>query len=207
MIGAPEVVELALAEAKRLGGADETTVLVKDRSTAALRWAGNSMTTNGDTVSRDTTVISIVRRGDAAHVGSVQSSEVDPASIAGLVAASQQAANAAPEARDTAPALTGAGDSADWEAPVPTTGCDVFADVARGLAVAFRGSDRLYGFARHELETVFLASSTGLRRRYTQPTGSVELNAKRAAASAWAGVSTPDFVGVPLDSMLADLDT
>ena len=207
MIGAPEVVELALAEAKRLGGADETTVLVKDRSTAALRWAGNSMTTNGDTVSRDTTVISIVRRGDAAHVGSVQSSEVDPASIAGLVAASQQAANAAPEARDTAPALTGAGDSADWEAPVPTTGCDVFADVARGLAVAFRGSDRLYGFARHELETVFLASSTGLRRRYTQPTGSVELNAKRAAASAWAGVSTPDFVGVPIDSMLADLDT
>jgi predicted Zn-dependent protease len=207
MIGAPEVVELALAEAARLGGADETTVIVTDRSTASLRWAGNSMTTNGETLSRDTTVISIVRRGSEAYVGSVKSSEVDPTSIAGLVAASQRAANSAPEARDTAPVLTGAARSADWEAPVAVTGCDVFADVARNLAPRFRGSDRLYGFARHELETTFLATSTGLRRRYTQPTGSVEINAKRADASAWAGVSTPDFIGVPIDSMLDDLDT
>ena len=33
----------------------------------------------------------------------------------------------------------------------------------------------------------FLATSTGIRRRYTQPTGSVEINAKRGGASAWAG--------------------
>jgi predicted Zn-dependent protease len=206
MIGAPEVVELALAEAARLGGADETIVLVTDRSTASLRWAGNSMTTNGESVSRDTTVISIVRRGDAAFVGSVKSSEVDPASIGALVPASQQAANAAPEARDGAPALSGAGLPADWEAPVAATSCDVFAGVAKGLAYRFKGTDRLYGYARHELETTFLATSTGVRRRYTQPTGSVEVNAKRADASAWAGVSTADFVDVPIDSMLDDLD-
>ena len=109
MISAPEVVGVVLAEAARLSGADETIVLVTDRSTASLRWAGNSMTTNGESVSRDTRVISIVRRGDAAFVGSVKSSEVDPASIGALVSASQQAANAAPEARDGAPALTGSG--------------------------------------------------------------------------------------------------
>jgi predicted Zn-dependent protease len=206
MIGAPEVVELALAEAARLGGADETIVLVTDRSTASLRWAGNSMTTNGESVSRDTTVISIVRRGDAAFVGSVKSSEVDPASIGELVAASQQAANTAPEARDGAPALSGAGLPADWGAPVAATSCDVFGGVAKGLAYRFKGTDRLYGYARHELETTFLATSTGVRRRYTQPTGSVEVNAKRADASAWAGVSTADFVDVPIDSMLDDLD-
>jgi predicted Zn-dependent protease len=206
MIAPGEAVGIALAEAAVLSGVDETIVLVSDKSTASLRWAGNSMTTNGETLSRDTTVISIVRRGDEAHVGSMTSSEVDPTSIAGLVAASQRVANAAPEARDTAPALSGAGLPADWDAPVPVTGCDVFADVARSLASRFRGSDRLYGFARHELETTLLATSTGLRRRYTQPTGSVEINAKRAAASAWAGVSTPDFIGVPTDSMLDDLD-
>jgi predicted Zn-dependent protease len=207
MIPATEVVGIALAQAAVMSGADETIVLVTDKSTAALRWAGNSMTTNGETLSRDTTVISIVRRGDEAYVGSMTSSAVDPQSISNLVSASQRAAKAAPEARDTAPALMGSGNPADWDSPVPVTGCDVFADVATSLASRFRGSDRLYGFARHELETTFLATSTGVRRRYTQPTGSVEINAKRAEASAWAGVSTPDFVGVPTDSMLDDLDT
>ncbi len=207
MISAPQVVEIALAEAARLGGADETIVLVTDRAAASLRWAGNSMTTNGESFSRDTTVISIVRQGEKAFVGSVKSSEVDPASIGGLVAASQATARSAPEARDSAPALAGTDTPADWDAPIPVTGADVFADVAKSLATGFRGTDRLYGFARHELDTTFVATSSGLRRRFTQPTGSVEINAKRDGASAWAGVSTPDFVSVPTDSMLDDLST
>jgi predicted Zn-dependent protease len=205
MIGAPRVVELALAEAKRRGGADETIVLVTDRSTASLRWAGNSMTTNGESLGRDTTVISIVRRGDAAFVGSVKSSEVDPNAVAPLVAASQAAAAAAPEARDAAPALAATPAPGDWHDPVPTTGATVFGGVAQSLTRGFRGADTLYGFARHELETTFVATSNGLRRRHTQPTGTVEINAKRSGGSAWAGVSTPDFVDVPTDSMLDDL--
>jgi predicted Zn-dependent protease len=207
MINATQVVELVLAEAARLGGADETMVLVTDRAAASLRWAGNSMTTNGESFSRDTTVISIVRSGKKAFVGSVVSSEVDPASIPGLVAASQQTARSAPEARDSAPPLGGAGTPTDWDAPIPTTGADVFADVARSLANGFRGADRLYGYARHELETTFVGTSNGLRRRFTQPTGSVEINAKRDGASAWAGVTTHDFVSVPTDSMLDELST
>jgi predicted Zn-dependent protease len=63
----------------------------------------------------------------------------------------------------------------------------------------------LYGFAHHSVSTTFLASSTGLRRRYTQPTGAVEINGKRGDASAWTGIGTPDFVGVPTDSMLEEL--
>src|ERR1700730_4745536 len=98
MIGAQQVVETALAEAARLGKADETIVLVTDRADASLRWAGNSMTTNGESVSRHATVISIVRQGDTAHVGSMRSSDVDPAVIADVVAASQQAALSAPPA-------------------------------------------------------------------------------------------------------------
>ena len=50
MIGAQKVVDLALTEARTLGKADETIVLVTDRADAALRWAGNSMTTNGELV-------------------------------------------------------------------------------------------------------------------------------------------------------------
>ncbi|MDV3127963.1 metallopeptidase TldD-related protein [Mycobacterium sp. 21AC1] len=202
MIGAQQVVDIALDAA---GPGSETTVLVTDRADASLRWAGDSMTTNGETVSRTTTVISIVRHGDKAHVGSVRSSEVDAAVIPELVAAAQRAALGAPEARDAAPPLPPTGAPADWDAPVPGTGAQVFSGIADDLAKGFRGSDQLYGYARHVLETTFVATSGGLRRRYTQPTGSVEVNAKRDEASAWVGVSTPDFRDVQVDSLLDDL--
>lgn len=208
MISAQQVIDSALAEARRLGKVDETVVLVTDRSDAALRWAGNSMTTNGESTSRHTTVISIVRQGDKAHVGSVRSAEVDPSTIADLVAASQQAALSAPEARDSAPSLPGAGAPEDWDAPVPATNSEVFTGLAGSLAGrGFPGPDQLYGYARHVLETTFVATSNGLLRRFTQPTGSVEINAKRDNASAWVGVGTPDFVDVPSDSMLEQLST
>ncbi|MFZ2526552.1 MAG: TldD/PmbA family protein, partial [Rhodococcus sp. (in: high G+C Gram-positive bacteria)] len=72
MIEAQELVERAL----RVSTADETIVLVTDVSEAALRWAGNSMTTNGVARSRSWTVLAI-QRGPAARVGIVTSSSVD----------------------------------------------------------------------------------------------------------------------------------
>ena len=205
MIGAQQVVDMALDAAARLGGADETIVLVGDRVATALRWANNSMTTNGVSTARNTTVISIVRQGDTARVGTLTSAEVDPSAIEGLVAASQAAAASAPEARDAAPLLSGNTAPPDWDAPIPGTGPEVFADITGPLARGFRGTDQLYGFAQHALETKFLATSSGLRRRYTQPDGSVEINAKRGGASAWVGVGSPDFAGVPTDSLLEQL--
>lgn len=206
MISPQQAVDAVLAAAAQRGGADETMVLVTDRADTALRWAGNSMTTNGDTTSRRITVISIVRKGDRGHVGSVSSSEVDPAAIAPLVAASQEAAAAAPEARDSVAALPADVEPGDWDDPAPGTGAEVFASVAATLTRGFAGPDRLYGYARHIVETTFLATSTGVRRRYTQPTGSVEINAKRGAASAWAGLGTPDFIDVGTDALLEELD-
>ncbi|MGB2919878.1 MAG: metallopeptidase TldD-related protein [Mycobacterium sp.] len=207
MITAQQVVDIALAEARRLGRADETIVLVTDRIDASLRWANNTMTTNGESTNRTTTIISVVRQGNDARVGSVRSSSVNPSVITDLVAASQQAAATAPHARDAAPALPAADAPPDWDAPVPGTGAEVFGDVAGALARGFRGSDTLFGYARHIVETTFVATSNGLRRRFTEPTGSVEINAKRSGASAWVGVGTPDFEAVPTDSMLDQLAT
>ena len=207
MITAQHVVNSVLQEAAKLGRADETMVLVTDRVQATLRWAGNSMTTNGVSVSRTVTVISIVRQGETAFVGTVVSAEVDPRVIPDLVAASQEAARSAPEAADAAPLLADTALPVDWDAPVAGTGPEVFADVAGSLSRGFAGTDRLYGYAHHSVSTAFLASSTGLRRRYTQPAGAVEINAKRGDASAWAGIGTPDFVNVPTDLLLEQLST
>ncbi|BCI87114.1 hypothetical protein NIIDMKKI_23200 [Mycobacterium kansasii] len=97
MITAQHVVNIVLTEAAQRGRADETMVLVVDRTEATLRWAGNSMTTNGLSTSRSVTVISIVRQGDNAFVGAVETGEVDPSVLPGLVAASQDAARSAPK--------------------------------------------------------------------------------------------------------------
>ena len=179
-------------------------VLVTDRMEATLRWAGNSMTTNGVAVSRNTTVISVVRQGESAFIGTVVSAEVDQSLIPGLVAASQQAARSAPEAGDAAPLLADTAEPAHWDAPVSVRSRGL-ARIAGPLSRGFRGKDRLYGYAHHSVSTTFLASSTGLRRRYTQPEGAVEINGKRGDASAWAGVGTPDFTNVPIDSLLEEL--
>ena len=79
----------------------------------------------------------------------------------------------------------------------------MFASLATDLAVGFDGADRLCGFAHHEVDTLWLGSSSGLRRRFVQRTGSVEINGKRRTgsagnteASAWAGAGTRDFTDV-----------
>ena len=205
MIPAQEVVELGLRAAAESGRCDETIVIVSDRAEASLRWAGNSMTTNGVATSRTTTIVSVVRRGDSAHLGTRRSSAVDEGAVAALVFAAEDAAHGAPEARDNAPLLTGTREPADWGDPVPGTGAGVFAELARALSNGFGRSYRLYGFAHHVVETTLVATSTGVRRRFTQPTGSVEINAKRGGASAWVGISTPWFAAVPIDAMLTEL--
>jgi predicted Zn-dependent protease len=207
MITPQHVVEIVLAEAAKAGRADETMVLVTDKVEATLRWANNTMTTNGVSVNRSVAVISVVRQGESAFVGTVVSGEADPSVLPGLVVSSQDAARSAPEAGDAAPLLADTGEPADWDAPVPGTGVGVFTGIAGPLSKGFRGADRLYGYAHHSLSTTLLASSTGLRRRYTQPSGAIEVNAKRGDASAWAGVGTSDFIDVPIDSLLEDLTT
>jgi predicted Zn-dependent protease len=87
----------------------------------------------------------------------------------------------------------------------------VFAQFAPALGAAFRAAAEndqlLYGFAEHVLTCYYLASSTGLRRRFDQPTGRLELNGKSAdeSGSAWVGCQTQDFTDVDVPALTADL--
>ncbi|MGW0182456.1 metallopeptidase TldD-related protein [Nocardia sp. NPDC003345] len=208
MLPAGEVVDRVLA----LSRADEAIVIVTDDYDASLRWAGNSMTTNGQSVSRRWSVLSVYREGPrTARVGSVASTSVDPADIEAVVRASEAAATAAEPARDAMPLLDAdtAPPAADWADAPATTGIEVFHGLAADLSAGFDGTDRLYGFAHHQVQTTWLGTSTGVRRRYTQPTGSVEINGKRGAgdglASAWVGAGTTDFADVDIPAMLSEL--
>ncbi|RVW04360.1 metallopeptidase TldD-related protein [Rhodococcus xishaensis] len=205
MITAQELVEEALARST----ADETMVLVTDVGEASLRWAGNSMTTNGVSASRSWTVISIVRDGGTARVGAVTSSTVDAESVAAVVQASETAARSAQPAEDAMDLLTGdltgEADEGTWSDGPATTDVGIFEALVPGLAEGFDGTDRLYGFAHHQLHSTWLATSKGIRRAFSQPTGSIEINGKRGDASAWVGAASPDFTDVSVPVLLADL--
>lgn len=205
MIAAQELVERALA----LSTVDEAMVLVTDAGEASLRWAGNSMTTNGVSTSRSWTVLSVVRSAEgSARVGAVTSSTVDADAIADVVRASEAAARSAQPAEDAMDLPTGDGvGGGGWADGPATTGVEVFEGLVPGLADGFAGADRLYGFAHHQVHSTWLGTSTGVRRRFTQPTGSIEINGKRGDASAWVGSASLDFTDVSVPHLLADLGT
>ncbi|MDV8023196.1 metallopeptidase TldD-related protein [Rhodococcus sp. IEGM 1330] len=205
MIAPQLVIERALACAS----VDDTIVIVTDSSDATLRWAGNSMTTNGIATSRRWEVISIVRDSNSARVGTVSSTSVDPDDIEAVVRASEAAARSAGPADDAMPLLPpeSAPDPHDWDRRAQHTSIDVFGSLATELNVGFDGEDTLYGFAQHTVDNVWLGTSTGVRRTFTQPTGSVEINGKRSGASAWVGTGTTDFQDVSARTMLAELST
>ncbi|MFC7961458.1 metallopeptidase TldD-related protein [Rhodococcoides kroppenstedtii] len=200
-----DLVERALLAAT----VSDTVVLVADVSESSLRWAGNSMTTNGIADSRAWTVVSIVRDGETTRVGTVSSTSADPDDVVAVVRAAEDAARTAPPAADAMPLIAGEQPDAGWGDVAARSSIEVFESIVPGLARGFDGADALYGFARHTVRTLWLGTSTGVRRRTIEPTGSFEINGKRGGlldgASAWVGTHTRDFVGLDVDGMLAEL--
>ncbi|MFC8199452.1 metallopeptidase TldD-related protein [Streptomyces sp. NPDC057298] len=202
-----EVVERALA----LSRADGCVVIADERSTANLRWAGNALTTNGVTRGRTLTVIATVDGREGTASGVVSRSAVTPDELEPLVRAAEAAARGAGPAEDAQPLVAGVSASPDFtDAPAETSSA-VFTDFAPALGESFAraraGGRELYGFANHELVSSYLGTSTGLRLRHDQPTGTLELNAKSPdrTRSAWAGRSTRDFKDVDPAALDAEL--
>jgi predicted Zn-dependent protease len=202
-----ELVEKCLAAST----ADDQITFVVESSEANLRWAGNSLTTNGSMRSRQVVVISFVDGGAGMAAGTV--TRTGTPDVAELVAASEQAARDAGPAEDAVPLISDApSGNGDWEAPAAQTSIEVFADFAPDLGQAFGEArdrdERLYGFAEHGMATTYLGSSTGLRLRHDQPSGRVELNGKSPdfSRSVWAGVGTRDFRDVSVADLAADVE-
>jgi predicted Zn-dependent protease len=197
-----EIVERALA----LSRTDGCVVIADEESSANLRWAGNSLTTNGVTRGRTLTVIATVDGKQGTAAGVVSREAVTADDLESLVRAAEAAAREAGPAEDAqplvAPSAAQSAQSADFTSAPAETSIDVFRSFAPALGEAFaraqKSSRLLYGFANHMVTSSYLGSSTGLRLRHDQPTGTLELNAKTAdlGASAWAGAATRDFSDV-----------
>ncbi|MEV7286017.1 metallopeptidase TldD-related protein [Streptomyces sp. NPDC093252] len=202
-----EMVERAL----ELSRADGCVVIADEHSTANLRWAGNALTTNGVTRGRTLTVVATVDGKEGTASGVVSRAAVTADELEPLVRAAEAAARGAGPAEDAQPLVTGVPASPDFTDAPAATSSTVFADFAPALGEAFararEGGRELYGFANHELVSTYVGTSTGLRLRHDQPTGTLELNAKSPdrTRSAWAGRSTRDFKDVDPAALDAEL--
>ena len=190
---------------------DDCMVVVRDSTGANLRWANNTLTTNGVMHGMDVSVVSFVRGTGGVQVGTVSGSAASQAQVTDLVRAADEAARAASPAEDAAE-LVRDRVSPDWDAPPVPTDIHVYDVFAPALGEAFARSsaaDRvLYGFVSHEVTTTYLGSTTGLRLRHVQPTGHYGCTGKDAALtqSAWVGGATRDFTDVDALAMEAELE-
>ncbi|MGG2465263.1 metallopeptidase TldD-related protein [Streptomyces sp. RGM 3693] len=203
-----EIVERAL----ELSRADGCAVIAEEHSSANLRWAGNALTTNGATRGRTVTVVATVDGTRGTASGVVSRSAVTAHELEPLVRAAEAAARDAGPAEDAQPLVADGTPTAGFTDAPAETSPDVFAAFAPALGESFRqaraGGRELYGFAQHTVVSSYLGTSTGLRLRHDQPTGTLELNAKSPdrTRSAWAGRATQDFTDTDpraLDAALA----
>jgi predicted Zn-dependent protease len=200
-----DIVERALAAAT----ADGCVVLLDQSTSANLRWANNTLTTNGVTQRQVLTAVATVGKSSGTAAGVVSRSASTVEQARDIVAAAEEAARRAGPAEDAQP-LSAGETSADWADAAAGTSIGVFETFAPALGEAFRragAEDRiLYGFVEHDVTTTYLGSSTGLRRRHVQPTGHIGITGKDSSLtkSAWVGAATKDFTDI--DPLVMDAE-
>jgi predicted Zn-dependent protease len=201
-----EIVERCLD----LSRADGCVVLVDEGHSANLRWANNTLTTNGIMRYRSVTVISTVAGSTGTASGVVARSSVTTANLEPLVRAAEQAARDNGPADDAQPLVSGSA-ATDWDRASGETSIAVFSGIAPALGEAFgaaRAEQRvLYGYVEHDVTTTYLGSSTGLRLRHEQPTGHIGITGKSAdlSRSAWVGQASHDLSDVDVTALDGEL--
>jgi predicted Zn-dependent protease len=197
-----ELVERALAAST----SDGCVVIAANHASSNLRWANNTLTTNGAVNTVGVTVVASVEGADGVRSASVSRNAVDVDSVLALVAEADATARDSAVADDAAPLVTG-GAASDWDTPATEAPIASFGDLAEWLGEIFgaaraAGQGR-YGFAEHSVSTSYLGTSTGLRLRHAQPKVRVELTGRTVdgTSSAWSGrggaeVATVDLAGL-----------
>jgi predicted Zn-dependent protease len=198
---------LALAAAE---GADGCVVIVAETSSTNLRWANNTLTTNGAMRGSGVTVIATVGAGEGTAAGVVGRSSVTNASLRDIVSAAVATARSSSPAEDARPLVDG-GAGADWDAEPEETSVSVYEKFAPALGETLKRASHenrwLYGFADHQVITLYVGSSTGLRLRQALPRGFVTATGKSGdlSQSAWVGAATHDFSDLDAHAIDAEL--
>ncbi len=194
-----EIVEAGIAALGRERGA----VLVENVSTANLRWANSSLTTNGVTTTRRVHVVAHPWLPGGPGSGSASGMVADAADVRALVVRARQAAVDAGPATDAAEELPPRAPSPDWDAPDGGADPALLGPVTDllGELLATDGPE-YFGYAEQAVATTHLGTTGGLRLRHQQPSGRFELCGKShgRTRSAWAGRAAADLASADLES-------
>jgi len=197
----------AVQQVLDLSRADACIVIGRQDAAANVRWAGNTVTTNGALEDQSLSIVSIIGR----RAASLTRTAVTADALEPLVRRCEAACARTPEAADYQPLLPRDGDAADWDRPAATSDIRVLEPLVPRLGAMFEraraGAIQTFGYAEHTTSTVWLATSTGLRRRYMDRIGKVELTAKTPdfSKSAWSGRAAATFDGIDPDALFASL--
>lgn len=192
----------AVERVLKLSKADACVSIGTESTTANVRWANNSSTTNGFADSANLVVISVIGKS----VGMVSRNYFPEDRLESIVRESEAAAEGKPEAQDYAPLIEPQPVATDWVLPHQPTDPAILGEFVADLSKAFKkaGDDgiKLFGYAHHSGSTVWLGTSTGVRLRGSNVDGSVEFTAKTPdfALSTWAEKLTKTFDDVDVDS-------
>jgi predicted Zn-dependent protease len=206
MIAAHELIERITAAAKY----KDCIVIVEEKSQANLRWANSTLTTNGVISERSVTVIAFVDLPDGVASGVLTRSDVSDHEIESVVALAGATASSAGKASD-AVELQKNCEIGSWSSGHQSTNPSVFAQIAPALGEMFErsvsDSIELFGYAEHTHVTTWLGSKGGLRLRWDQPVGRIEMTGKshQRSRSTWEGVATRDFSNVSVDDIDATI--
>jgi predicted Zn-dependent protease len=192
-----EIIESALDASST----DDCTVIVRESSAANLRWAANTLTTNGVHHNREVTVIAYVETDDGSAPGVFSGVVADADDLRRIQLAAEASARSATDAQDANPLITDQS-SGDFDEGPESTSAAIFESFASALGESFASSTaagrELFGYAEHDVTTTYVGSSAGLRLRHVQPTGLVDITGKSAnrTRSTWVAAQTRDFSDV-----------
>jgi predicted Zn-dependent protease len=191
----------------RLSKADACIVIARRVASVNIRWANNTVTTNGDADDVLLSVVSIAGR----RVASVTRTYFPPERLEEIVRESEAACTRRPEAPDFMPLLDAHAAPPDWNAPPADSDIRVFDPLVPQLRALYEDARRAtiatFGYSELQTATTFVATSTGIRRRYTERIGKVEITGKTPdfARSSWVGQVTHDFLDINLGDMFETL--
>jgi predicted Zn-dependent protease len=183
-------------------------VIGRREAVTNIRWANNTVTTSGESEQVALTVVSVIGR----RVASVTRTHFPPGEIESLVRESEAACLRRPDAPDYVPLVEDQGMPVDWAAPPASSSIHDFDAFTPRLGSMFGRARRdgiaTFGYADDTASTMWMATSTGVKRRHAERIGRLAITAKTPdfLHSTWTGTSTRDFADVDPNHLLDTLD-
>jgi predicted Zn-dependent protease len=185
-------------------------VIVDEQWRTDLRFAANTLTTNGVARFVSATVIAMDDRPDGTAVGTSTASVRSEQDAANLAHDALTRARTATTLRDAGPLPSAVVDDG-FDQPSPGTDPGVLNRTAQGLGAAFgraaTSSIEWFGYAEHTMSSTWLGTTEGARRVHHQPAGRLEATGKGQArsTSVWEGRATRDFLDVDVEDVEVSL--